>query len=363
VHDLCCHPGSGSGGREVERRSTTQGRIPPPPHTENDRSYDRDSRDHLGDIPHPSLAKLNFMKSPVLIWTPVLLLVITLASCSGTSSGQTQGGPVPDILATTTILADVTRNIAGDRLTVESLLPVGADPHSYQPTPQDMATITESKVLVINGAEYEHFLESMIENADGERQLIEASAGLRLRTDPVSEHGVDPHLWLDPNNVIAYVENIREGLTHFDPEGAQVYQVNASAYIAQLQELDAWIDAQVAQIPPQRRLLVTNHEAFGYFAERYGFRVVGTVIESFSSDASPSAQEMAALVEQIKQHEAPAIFLDASDNPALAQQIAAETGAEVVTDLHVESLTAGGPATTYIDMMKYNVTTLVEALK
>ena len=294
----------------------------------------------------------------------LIVITVTISACGGQPAArEASGTAAPDILTTSTILADLARNVAGDRLDVESLLPVGADPHSYQPTPQDTAKISEAKVLIINGAEYEHFLEPLLENAGGERTLIEASAGLRLRTDAESEHGVDPHLWLDPNNVIAYVENIREGLIHFDPDGAQTYRANANAYTAQLQELDGWIEEQVAQIPAERRALVTNHEALGYFAERYGFTVVGTIIESFSSDASPSAQQMADLIDQIKGHEAPAIFLDASDNPALAQQIAAETGVTVVTDLHLESLTDGAPTGTYIDLMKYNVTKLVEALK
>ncbi|HSJ87672.1 MAG TPA: zinc ABC transporter substrate-binding protein, partial [Anaerolineales bacterium] len=115
--------------------------------------------------------------------------------------------------------------------------------------------------------------------------------------------------------------------------------------------------------PAEKRLLVTNHEAFGYFAERYGLAVVGTVIESFSSEASPSARQLAALIDQIKSSQAPAIFLDASDNTALAQQIADETGVKVITDLHLESLTNGAPAATYIDMMEYNVTQIVNALK
>jgi ABC-type Zn uptake system ZnuABC Zn-binding protein ZnuA len=289
------------------------------------------------------------------ILTVTFLLTSALASCSGTVA--------PDILTTSTILADVTRNVVGERLSVGSLLPVGTDPHSYQPTPQDTAKISESKVLVINGADYEHFLEPLLANVDGERTLIEASTGLRLRSDAENGHASDPHLWLDPNNMIVYVENIRDGLEQFDPAGAEMYRTNTRAYITQLEELDAWINQQVAQIPPERRLLVTNHEAFGYFAERYGFTVVGTVIESFSSDASPSAQQMAALVDQIKLYEAPAIFLDASDNPSLAQQIAAETGVKVVTDLHLESLTEGAPAATYIEMMKYNVTKIIEALQ
>ena len=291
----------------------------------------------------------------------IFLLLIIAVACNPSVSSNPQTDTV--ILTSTTFLADITRNIAGERLLVDSLLPVGTDPHSYQPVPQDVAKIEQSKLLIINGAKYEHFLESLLENAGGERETIEASAGLRLRTDAESEHGVDPHLWLDPNNVIAYVENIREGLTHFDTDGAAIYKSNADAYIMQLKDLDVWINEQVAQIPSQRRLLVTNHEALGYFAECYGFTVVGTVIESFSSDASPSAQQMAALVDQIISSGAPAIFLDASENPALAQQIAGETGVAVITDLHLESLTDGPPAATYIDMMKHNVTQIMSALR
>jgi ABC-type Zn uptake system ZnuABC Zn-binding protein ZnuA len=297
------------------------------------------------------------------IWLSVVLLTGMLASCSGTPFDSTQGGSAPDILATTTILADITRNIVGNRLTVGSLLPVGVDPHSYQPTPQDTARISKSKVLIVNGAGYEHFLQTLLANADAQRTLIEASTSLRLRSDPQDKQDVDPHLWLDPNNVIVYVENIRDGLVKFDPDGAEIYQSNAKAYIQQLEDLDAWVNGQIAQIPPARRLLITNHESLGYFADRYDFRVVGTVIKSFSSDASSSAQQMAALVDQIKLFKAPAIFLDASDNPALAQQVAKETGVKVVTDLHLESLTDGAPAPTYIEMMKYNVTKIVEALK
>jgi ABC-type Zn uptake system ZnuABC Zn-binding protein ZnuA len=291
----------------------------------------------------------------VFAWTITILFLGTLTSCLGS--------PRPDILTTTTILADIARNVAGDQLVTESLLPFGADPHSYQPVPQDAKKIKESKVLIINGAGYEHSLEALLADTGDKKTLIEASTGLLLRTNPNDEQEVDPHLWLDPNNVIVYVDNIREGLTDFNPDGADVYQANARAYITQLQELDAWINGQVAQIPPQRRVLVTNHDLVEYFAERYGFKVVGTVIDSFSSDASPSAQQTADLIDRIELFEVPAIFLDAPDDPTFAQQIAAETGVKVITDLHLESLTEGAPAGTYIDMMRYNVTKIVEALK
>lgn len=288
------------------------------------------------------------------------VLVSLMTACGGTPASDS-GDAAPVIWTSTTILADITRSIAGDRFEVESLLPIGADPHSYQATPQDLARISESKLIVLNGAGYEGFLQSLMQNVSEEATLIEASAGILPRED--AQHGIDPHLWLDPNLILTYVENIRDALTHLDPAGEAVYRSNAESYIAELKALDAWIVEQVDQIPAKRRLLVTNHEAFGYFAERYGFEVVGTVIESFSTDASPSAQQLAALIDQIRSTGAPAIFLDASDNATLARQIAEETGVNVITDLHLESLTDGPPAATYIDMMKHNVSRIVDALK
>jgi ABC-type Zn uptake system ZnuABC Zn-binding protein ZnuA len=289
----------------------------------------------------------------------LILLIISACTQNASSTDETDSA----ILTSTTLLADFTRNVAGDILSVESLLPIGADPHSYQPTPRDVVQVADSKLLIINGAEYEHFLESLLDNAGGEREVIEASAGIRPREDAEGEHGIDPHMWLDPNNVIIYVENIRAALTHFDPDNAAIYTSNADAYIAELNDLDVWIAEQVSQISPERKLLITNHESLGYFADRYGFIITGTVVESFSSGASPSAEQMAGLIDQVRSSGAPAIFLDASDNELFAQQIADETGTKVITGLHLESLTDGAPAGTYIDMMKHNVTLIVDALK
>lgn len=303
----------------------------------------------------------------------VFLTVFTLI-ISGCTPASNSGTADSAVLTSTTFLADIARNVAGDRVTVESLLPVGADPHAYQPTPQDAAKIADSQLLIVNGAEYEHFIEPLLENAGGERIIVTASEGIEAlhaeehagEEEAGSGHAHeagDPHMWLDPNLVVTYAENIRDGLIQFDPEGEAVYRSNTEAYIAGLKVLDAWIIEQVSQIPPERRLLITNHEALGYFAERYGFTIAGTVVESFSSGASPSAGQMADLIDQVMASGAPAIFLDASDNETLAQQIAAETGIRVVTDLHLESLTNGPPAATYVDMMKHNVMLIVEALK
>ena len=297
----------------------------------------------------------------------ILLLLLFLSACSSPASdspnsvSSPKGAPV--VVASTTFLADIAQNVAGDRLKVESLLPFGADPHSYQPIPQDVARVSDSNLLIINGAGYEHFLDNILKNAGGERMVVEASAGLKVREEAGDEHAIDPHLWLDPNNVVGYVENIRAGLVSLDPEGADVYKSNAQAYTIQLQDLDTWIRKQVDSIPAERRLLVTNHDSMGYFAERYGFTVIGTVVPGFSSDAAPSAQQMSALIDQIKASGAPAVFLDAAESTTLADQIASDAGVTVVTDLYFGSLTDGPPAGTYIDMMKHNVTRIVGALR
>lgn len=293
----------------------------------------------------------------------ILCGAILLSACTTATPTSTR------VLATETFLADVAQNVADNRFKIEALLPIGVDPHSFEPTPNDVRKVADSQVLIVNGAGFEEFLDRLLQNAGGSRTIIEASAGLTSRTIQPNEprdpdHPTDPHFWLDPNNVIKYVENIRDGLSRADPAGASTYAANAEAYIAQLQALDQNIAAQVNALPAERRVLVTDHDTLGYFADRYGFRIVGMIVPSISTGASPSAHQVAQLIQQIKATQAKAIFLEASTNPQLAQQIAQETGVKVVTDLHTHSLTdAQGPAPTYIEMMKYNARLIVDALK
>lgn len=289
------------------------------------------------------------------------LLIVASAACAVPA-------PRAKILAIETFLADITQNVTGDRARVDALLPIGVDPHSFEPTPQDVRRVADSTVLIVNGADFEEFLDELLKNAGGHRPVIEASAGLTGRKPTETEildpdHKIDPHFWLDPNHVVKYVENIREGLSKADPAGASVYAANANAYIAKLKELDQFIIEQVRTLPAERRLLVTDHDTLGYFADRYGFRVVGMIVPSISTGASPSAQQVAQLIQQIKATKARAIFLEASTNPQLAQQIAKETGVQVVTGLLTHSLTeANGVAPDYITMMKYNVKLIIDAL-
>jgi ABC-type Zn uptake system ZnuABC Zn-binding protein ZnuA len=305
--------------------------------------------------------------------TVVLTLALCLSACNGNSpptAALTVAPGTPKVLAVETFLADIAQNVAGDRLTVEALIPIGIDPHAFEPTPTDIRKVAVSQILIANGAGVESFLQKLLENAGGRRLIIEAASGLTSRQPQAAEvvdadhGGIDPHFWLDPISVIKYTENIRDGLSQADPAGKDVYAKNAETYISKLRALDTWIAGQVQQVPEARRLLVTNHESFGYFADRYGFRIVGAVISSVSTNASPSAKELAALTDRIRQTRAPAIFLETGANPQLADQLAGEAGIKVVTDLYTHSVTAaGGSAPTYIDMMRFNVQKIVEALK
>ncbi|MFN8399558.1 MAG: zinc ABC transporter substrate-binding protein [Anaerolineales bacterium] len=299
--------------------------------------------------------------------TIIVTLTLSALLLAGCGSAPQSTDNTLNVLASTTFLADIAQNVAGDRVQVQSLLPVGADPHAYQAAPSDVSKIANSDVLILNGLEYEHFIEPLLENAGGEHFIITATDGLtpnQIESEEASgEMVVDPHMWLDVNRATHYVENIRDGLIQADPEGAETYKANAATYIAQLLDLDQWIWEQVQTIPAEHRLLVTNHEAMGYFAERYGFTVVGSILPSFSSEAGVSAQEIAAAIESVKSSGAPAIFLGEVENTDLADQIASETGVKVVNSLYLETLTAGEPAATYVDMMKHNVTEIVNGLK
>ena len=272
------------------------------------------------------------------------------------------------VMTTATFLADIAQNVAGDRLTVGSLVPADADLHAFEPTPRDVATVAESDLFILNGGGLEETLEDTLRTAASGTTFVEASEGITPREpqpgEPLHEDAADPHFWLDPTLVVAYVENIRDAFIASDPEGEAEYTANAEAYVAELEELDAWIESQVAALPEEDRLLVMNHVSHGYFADRYGFRIAGAVIPSVATGESPTAKQLAALTETIRAEGVRAIFVELEENQQLADQIAAETGIVVVADLRDHSLSEpGGGAATYIDMMKYDTRLIVDALK
>jgi zinc/manganese transport system substrate-binding protein len=283
-------------------------------------------------------------------------------------------GKLP-ILTSFTILADMIGRVGGDRVAVSALVPADGDAHVFQPSPADAKKAADAKLVVLNGLHFDDWLARLVDAAATKPRLIKASDGLTPR-NPVEEHDghghkdadkhgrphdVDPHAWQSVANVKIYVENIRKALSEADPEGAQDYAANAAAYQKELEALDAEIRAAVAALPKERRVVVTTHDAFGYFADAYGLNFVAP--KGVSSEAEASAKDVARIIRQIKAEKIPAVFLENISDPRQMQRIAAETGAKIGGKLYSDSLSAPtGPAGTYIEMMRHNIRELTKAL-
>ena len=292
----------------------------------------------------------------------IILLLLSLTACASPAAPTPAAPARLKAVATTTIVGDVIHNLAGDAVDLSVLLPTGADPHAFQPTPQDAAKLAGAQVIFINGAGLETFLERLLQNSASQAKVVDLSTGLTLLEGHDGEEG-DPHVWTDPNNVLTWVANAQAALSEMDPANAAVYQANAAAYRQSLVELDGWIKEQVALAPPEHRKLVMDHEILGYFAARYGFEQVGAVIPGFSTLAEPSAQELAALEDAIRSLGVPTLFISIDVNPVLAQRVAADTGIQLVYIYSGSLSPASGPAGTYLEFMRYNVSAIVAALK
>lgn len=297
----------------------------------------------------------------------VVFLALLLGCCFPKPSTMEE----VQVIATNSIIGNVVKEIGGDAIELFVLLPPGVDPHSYEPSPQDLIKVSQARIIFINGAGLEEvFLKRLLENASPDAFIVDLSEGIELlpcesKSHEEHEHelSVDPHVWLDPINVITWTQHIASALGKVDSQNARLYQKRASDYERRLLELDAWIKEKVTSVPLERRKLVTDHMAFGYFARRYGFQQVGTIIPGVTTLAEPSAQDIAELIELIKEEKVLAIFVSASFSPKMAEQIAQDTGVKVVP-LYIESLSQpGGPASTYFELMQYNVSAIVEALR
>jgi ABC-type Zn uptake system ZnuABC Zn-binding protein ZnuA len=275
-----------------------------------------------------------------------------LAGCR--DSGSTSGRAA--VVATTTQVADMTRAVAGSRLRVQQILRPGSDPHAYEPRPSDAQAVADARVLIRAGGDVDGWLSGLLGQAGGNAQVV-------TLIDSVPRAGDDPHWWQDPRNGERAVESIRAALTQADPAGAAGYRARAAAYIARLKRLDAGIAACVAQLPPDARRLVTSHDALGYYARRYGFRLIGAAIPSLSTQAQPSAAATRRLVAQIKAQHVAAIFPESSVTPKLEQAIARDAGARVGGALWADSLgPPGSTGATYTGSLAANTRTIVSAL-
>jgi ABC-type Zn uptake system ZnuABC Zn-binding protein ZnuA len=265
---------------------------------------------------------------------------------------------------------------------VYSLVPPGADPHTYQPSARDVTRVADADIILTVGLGLEQeWLDKLMQNASTDPAKVfslgdavdpitfedghgHASHSNATATREGEESPRDPHFWQDPLRAKTAVQAIATRLAAADRANASSYQANAAAYAQRLDELDAWIKAQVEHIPQDRRVLVTSHEALGYFAHRYGFTIVGVIIPGGATGSEPSAAEMAALVDKVKEHRAPAVFTENVVSDKLAQRLAEDSGVTVVRSLYSDSLSpAGKGGDTYLAIMRANVTVIVEALR
>jgi len=272
--------------------------------------------------------------------------------------------PLP-VVASFSILGDMTARIGGDRIAVTTLVDPDGDAHVFEPGPRDLRAVAGARVLVVNGLGFEGWM-ARLEQASGFAGVaVVASTGVRPLSPSFGQDdqaGADPHAWQDVANAETYVRNIADGLERADPAGASVYRANAAAYVDELRALDAEIRATLGRIPESARVLVTSHDAFRYFASAYGVRVLPT--QGLGTESEPSAADIARVITSIRAAGVRALFLENITDSRLLEQIASETGAVLGGTLFSDSLSPkGGPADSYIAMMRHNASAIAAALQ
>jgi len=263
-----------------------------------------------------------------------------------------------NVVASFSILADFVRNVGGDRVNLTTLVGPDSDVHVYTPAPGDAKRIAEAKLVVVNGLGLEGWLPRLVQSAGSKATVVTASAGIApLKLGSAA----DPHAWQSVPNARIYVTDIAEALAAADPDDAEFFRAQAKAYLEKLETLDREVRETIGKIPPDRRKVISTHDAFGYFAAEYGVQFVAPL--GVSTETEPSARDIAAIIGQIKAQKIPAVFLENISDDRLIRRIAAETGAKVGGTLISDGLTGEkGPAPTYIDMVRHNIKALTSAL-
>ncbi|HEY3612964.1 MAG TPA: zinc ABC transporter substrate-binding protein, partial [Gaiellales bacterium] len=310
-----------------------------------------------------SLARLRLaevVRGRALLAGGAILLALLLTAC-GSGSSPRDGGPA--VVATTTQIADWTRAVGGDAVDVHQILQPNTDPHEYEPRPADVEAVAGAKLVLLNGDRLDAWMGTVLSNAGGSPTVVDLGARVPVRLAGESEgpeaSRYDPHWWHDPRNAEAAVDAIREALSAAAPAHAQTYRANATAYLGRLRALDAGIRACLAAVPVAQRRLVSDHDAFGYFARRYGITIVGAVIPSQTTQAQASAKDIAALIALVRREHVRAIFPEESLSKKLAQQIARESGARADDALYGDTLGPKGSAgATYLSMEAANANVL-----
>jgi len=302
------------------------------------------------------------------------------AACGGDDAG----GDGVRVVATTTQIGALVRQVAGDRVQLTVLLKAGSDAHDYEPSPQDSRTIKRADLVLKNGIGLDDWLDDLIKNSGTKAKVVVTTEGIEpLEAEAHDDHGSeaekkkvkkddhghdhgdgDPHVWHDPENVKVMVKNIAEALADVDDVNGPTYRANAEAYAKKLDDVDREIMALFAPIPPAQRKVVTNHESLNYFARRYQLEIIGAIIPGTAKEAQPSAQDLAKLTDLIRSEGVKAVLAEAEIDPKVAEQLAKDTGVRVVTGVYADSLgPAGSGADTIDGMLLHNARLIAEALK
>jgi zinc/manganese transport system substrate-binding protein len=269
-------------------------------------------------------------------------------------------------VASFSILADLVRQVGGDRVQVAALVGPDADAHAFAPSPADANRIAGATIIVVNGLGFEGWMERLVKSSGTKAPVVVASRGItpiESEDDPGGQdrHAYDPHAWQSITNAKTYIANIRDGLIAADAAGRETYAANASRYLAELDQLEGEVKAAIARIPASRRRVITTHDAFGYFARAYGMTFIAP--QGVSTEAEASAKGVARIIRQVRSERIPAVFLENVSDPRLMDRIAKETGARIGGKLYSDALSApGGPAATYVDMMRNNIRAFSAAL-
>lgn len=287
-----------------------------------------------------------------------LLAAVTLVPFTAAASGRLR------VVASFSILGDLVRQVGGDAVSVDALVGPDGDVHVYEPRPRDLHTLMAAGLLVRNGLSLEGWMDRLTGAADFRGKVVVAAEKVTPRT--MKEAGgaiaTDPHAWQNPRNAILYVQAITDGLVATDPANAMVYRDAAGGYAARIAQADEWVASELNAIPEEQRRIITTHDAFGYYGARYGVEFLSA--EGISTEFEPSAKAIAALVRQIKREKVHAVFIENMTSPRMAEVLAQETGATLGGTVYSDALSPpGGPAATYLDMLRYNTGLFVRAMR
>lgn len=267
----------------------------------------------------------------------------------------------PLVVASASIFADMAEVIGGDMIRVQSVVPIGGDPHIYEPTPEDVRLIARADLILVNGLTFEGWMNELIENSGTKASTVRITEGVKPIESEEYKNSSDPHAWMSAKNGLIYVANVRDALIRLDPKNAEAYRFNANMYLGQIQDLDTYIQGALARVPDAQRILITSHDAFRYYGRQYGIRVEAAL--GTSTDAEVQTSDVARLTNTIRESGVKAIFVESTINPKLIRQIATDNDVVIGGSLYADSLgEPTGVAGTYLKMLRYNTDIIVSGL-